>query len=185
VYYSLVRFATEVMDAFHYLILVMDQSSTSMIIVKFSKDEDKGDGQSTDKPTVVELAVDFHLQFTTDRKFTTRKQMQKWVCGEAMKLGFAAVIAKAENGSIKIKAYVEMGCQRGGSHKAYITKKWKATTTLKCNCPFWVRSYLLRCCEWSVNVIDGTHNRIMAKRLESHKYAERLKPEEAILVCEM
>ncbi|MCH80303.1 FAR1-related protein [Trifolium medium] len=33
--------------------------------------------------------------------------------------------------------------------------------------------------EWSVSVIDGTHNHIMAKRLEGHKYVERLKADEA------
>jgi hypothetical protein len=61
-------------------ILVMEQLSTSLVIVKPSKVEDKGDGQSNNKPIVVEPAVDFRQQFTTDRKFSTQKQMQDWVC---------------------------------------------------------------------------------------------------------
>jgi hypothetical protein len=32
---------------------------------------------------VVELAIDFRLQFTTDRKFIGRKEMQEWVFAEA------------------------------------------------------------------------------------------------------
>jgi hypothetical protein len=60
--------------------------------VKPSKVEDKGDGQSNNKPIVVEPAVDFRQQFTTDRKFSTHKQMQDRVCGEAKELGFSAVV---------------------------------------------------------------------------------------------
>ncbi|MCI80993.1 hypothetical protein A2U01_0102265, partial [Trifolium medium] len=37
--------------------------------------------------------------------------MQDWVCGEAQKLGFAAVVAKSDNGGNKRKPYVVMGCQ--------------------------------------------------------------------------
>jgi hypothetical protein len=33
--------------------------------------------------------------------------------------------------------------------------------------------------------LDGTHNYIMTKRLEGHIYAERLIPEETVLVREM
>jgi hypothetical protein len=72
----------------------MDQPNTSLVIVKPSKVKDKGDGQMTNKPMVVESIVVFRLQFTTNRKFTTRKLMQDCVCGEAHKLGFVAVVAK-------------------------------------------------------------------------------------------
>jgi hypothetical protein len=42
----------------------------------------------------VEPAVDFRQQFTTDRKFSTQKQMQDWVCVwiEGV-IGFSAVVA--------------------------------------------------------------------------------------------
>jgi hypothetical protein len=42
--------------------------------------------QSSKKSMVVEPAVDFHLQFTTDRKFNGRKEMQEWVCVEVENL---------------------------------------------------------------------------------------------------
>jgi hypothetical protein len=61
-------------------ILVMYQPSTSLVIVKPTKVQDKGDGQSSYKPVVVEPAFDFRLQFTTDRKFYNVEQMQPWVC---------------------------------------------------------------------------------------------------------
>ncbi|MCI67842.1 hypothetical protein A2U01_0089101, partial [Trifolium medium] len=47
---------------------------------------------------VVESTVDFRLQFTTAIKFTTGQEMQQWVCAEAEKLGFIAVVAKSDNG---------------------------------------------------------------------------------------
>jgi hypothetical protein len=151
--------------------------------VKPSKVEDKIDEQSNNKP--VEPAVDFRQQFTMVRNFSTRQQMQDWVCGEAKKLGFVAVVVKSDNGGNKKKAFVVMGCQRGDAHKAYINKKQEAAETLKCNCPFKVRTYFLSSGEWTVSVIDGTHNHIMANRLEGHKYAKQLIPEKVALVREM
>jgi hypothetical protein len=44
--------------------------------------------------------------------------MQQWVCGEAHKLGFVAVVVKSNNGENNRKTFVVMVCQRGGSHKA-------------------------------------------------------------------
>jgi hypothetical protein len=54
----------------------MDQTSNSLVIVKPSKIEDKGDRQSNNKSMVVEPAVDFCQQFSMDIKFFTRQQMQ-------------------------------------------------------------------------------------------------------------
>jgi hypothetical protein len=46
--------------------------------------------------------------------------MQAWVCGQAKKLGFAAVVAKSDNRANKRRPL--MGCQRGDTHRAYINK---------------------------------------------------------------
>jgi hypothetical protein len=70
---------------------------------------------------VVEPAVDFRQQLTTNKKFSTRQQMQDWVCGEAKKLGFVVVVAKSDNGGNKRKYYVVMGCQRGGPRRVYVS----------------------------------------------------------------
>jgi hypothetical protein len=78
-----------------------------------------------------------------------------------------------------------MGCQIGGKHKAYVNKKRELTATLKCQCPFKVRSYCLSSRQWGVSVINGTHNHKMASRLKGHKYSERLLSNEVILVREM
>ncbi|CAJ2658175.1 unnamed protein product [Trifolium pratense] len=84
--------------------------------------------------------------------------MQQCVCGEAEKLGFIAVVVKSDNGGSYRKAYVLLCCSRGGDHKVYINKKEEDTTTLKCECMFRLKSYLLNCGQWSLNVVDGTHN---------------------------
>jgi hypothetical protein len=47
----------------------MDQSITSLAIVKPSKGEDKGNGQSSNKLMVAEPAVDFRPQFTRIENF--------------------------------------------------------------------------------------------------------------------
>jgi hypothetical protein len=54
----------------------MDQPSNSIVIVKSSNIEDKSNEQSNNKPMVVEPAVDFRQQLTTNKKFSTRQQMQ-------------------------------------------------------------------------------------------------------------
>jgi hypothetical protein len=127
--------------------LVMDQASTLTAIVK---------------PMIVEPAVDHRLHFTTDRKFHNRDQVKDWIGGLAKKLGFVAVTAKFDNGGNNRKPYIVMGCQRGGKHRAYINRKRESTTTLKCQCPFKVRSYCLSSRQWSVSVIEGTHNHKIA-----------------------
>jgi hypothetical protein len=90
----------------------MDQPKTSMVNVKPCKVKDRSNGESTNKSMVVELAFDFRLQFTINRKFTTQKEMQQWICGEARKLGFVVVVAKSDNGGNNRKTSVVMCYQR-------------------------------------------------------------------------
>jgi hypothetical protein len=66
---------------------------------------------------------------------------------------------------------------------AYYNKKREVTTTLKCKCPFRLKSYLLSSGQWSVNIIDETRNHKMAKRFEGHKYVEWLKSKKAGIVA--
>jgi hypothetical protein len=111
--------------------------------------------------------------------------MKDWLVGLAKRLEFVAVTAKSDNGGNNWKPYIVMGCQIGGKHKAYVNKKRELTATLKCQCPFKVRSYCLSSRQWGVSVINGTHNHKMASRLKGHKYSERLLSNEVILVREM
>jgi hypothetical protein len=157
----------------------MDQPKTSMVNVKPCKVKDKSNGESTNKSMVVELAFDFRLQFTINRKFTTRKEMQQWICGEARKLGFVVVVAKSDNGGNNRKTLVVMCYQRMWQSYGLLQQETEVTTTLKCKCSFRLKSYLLSCGQWSVNVIDETHNHKKAKRFEGHKYVEWLKSKKA------
>jgi hypothetical protein len=109
--------------------------------------------------------------------------VKDWIGDIAKKLGFVAVTTKSDNGGNNRKSYIVMSCQRGGTHRAYVNKKWKLTRNLKCQCPFTFRSYCLSSLQWSV--IEGTHNHKMASRLERYKVAEQLLADETILVHEM
>jgi hypothetical protein len=64
---------------------------------------------------VVEPTVDYRPQFTTNRKFSTRQQMQDWVCGQVKKLGFVAVVAKSNNRANKRRPLIY--CDR-------LSKRW-------------------------------------------------------------
>jgi alpha-glucosidase len=106
----------------------MDQASNSAAIVK---------------PMIVEPTVDHREHFITDRKFPNRVQVKDWIGGLVKKLRFVAVTAKSDKGGNNRNPYIVMGCQRGGTHRAYVNKKRELTRTLKCQCPFKVRSYCL------------------------------------------
>ncbi|MCH90815.1 protein FAR1-RELATED SEQUENCE 6, partial [Trifolium medium] len=163
----------------------MDKPSTSRAIVVSSKGDDKGDVQKKKKPMDVQPTADLSAHFATDKQFTTREKFKDWADVVANNLGFTTVILKSDNGNNKRNPFVTLGCQRNGEKKAYVNKKREATTTLKCGCLFMVRSYHLKSGGWTVSVLNGTHNHVMAQRQEGHIYAERLEPEEIELVREM
>jgi alpha-glucosidase len=71
------------------------------------------------------------------------------------------------------------------TNRKYVNKKREATTTVKCNCSFRLGSYLLSSGQWSLNDVDEKSNCKMGKILQGHKYAERLKLEDKVLVREM
>ncbi|MCI31036.1 otubain, partial [Trifolium medium] len=50
--------------------------------------------------------------------------------------------------------------------------------TVKCGCPFKLKSYLLSSGQWSLNVVNSEHKHEMTEDFQGHKYAERLLPEE-------
>ncbi|KAK2398613.1 protein FAR1-RELATED SEQUENCE [Trifolium repens] len=59
------------------------------------------------------------------------------------------------------------------------------TATRKCDCPFRLRGYFLATKKWKLSVVNGEHNHEMAKNLEGHILAGRLKPEEKECVHQM
>jgi hypothetical protein len=50
--------------------------------------------------------------------------VKDWIGDIAKKLGFVAVTTKSHNGGNNRKPYTVMGCQRGGTHRAYVNKKF-------------------------------------------------------------
>ncbi|MCH89189.1 otubain [Trifolium medium] len=71
------------------------------------------------------------------------------------------------------------------SFKEYVQKEREEMTTLKCGCPFKVKSYLLSSRQWSLNVVKGEHNYEMTQHFQGHEYAEWLRLNEKDLVREL
>ncbi|GAU51038.1 hypothetical protein TSUD_411730 [Trifolium subterraneum] len=104
----------------------------------------------------------------------------------ATKAGFTIVIGKSDNGGNRRKPYFLLSCSRGGVYKEKkrkLKKQHIATKTLKCS--FRLRGYFLASHEWKLSVVCGEHNHEMAKTLEGHTLAGRLKPEEKECVQEL
>jgi hypothetical protein len=53
-----------------------------------------------------------------------------------------------------------------------LTRKREEMTTMKYGCVFKVKSYLLSCEQWSLNVVNGEHNHEMTQDFQGHKYVE-------------
>jgi hypothetical protein len=65
----------------------------------------------------VELKVDFHVLFMIDRKFTSRQEMQAWICAEMEKLGFIFMVVKSSNEGNNKKSFLMVSYQRGGEYR--------------------------------------------------------------------
>jgi hypothetical protein len=77
-------------------------------------------------------------------------------------------------------------CERGGSYTEYKKlMRSKIICSVKYECPFRLRGYLLIAGDWSLKVGDGRHNHDMAEVLKSHKIVGRLNPNEHIHLHEM
>nr|ABN08127.1 hypothetical protein MtrDRAFT_AC155880g27v2 [Medicago truncatula] len=77
------------------------------------------------------------------------------------------LIGKSDKGGNGRSAFVTVICEREGSYTEY--KKLirrKISSSVKCECLFRLRGYLLIVRDWSLRVADGTHNHYMAEVFE-------------------
>ncbi|GAU20665.1 hypothetical protein TSUD_230790 [Trifolium subterraneum] len=140
------------------------------------------------EPDVVQpnIVVNTAHYFLKCEKYKVRDDMIKWCRNEAVKAGFTLVIGKSDNGSYRRKKFFVLGCSRGDAYKETKRKlKKEDTATRKFNCPFRLRGYFLASQEWNLSVVCGEHNHELAKNLEGHTLAGRLKPEEKECVHEL
>ncbi|KEH27873.1 hypothetical protein MTR_5g046145 [Medicago truncatula] len=128
-------------------------------------------------PPFVAVCIKQREHFTTKHKFATRNDLLEWVREKARKLGFFTVIGNFDNDDI---------CERGGSYAEYKRKSRREIAgSVKCECPFRMRGYLLTGGDWSLIVGDGKHNHDMTDVLKGHKTVGRLNPNERVHLEEM
>jgi len=146
-----------------------------------------GDAKVEDAPPPIPVVcIDQREHFTTTQKFATRNDLLEWVREKARKLGFSTIIGKSDNGGNGRNTFVTLICERGGSYTEYKRKsRREIASSVKCECPFWLRGYLLTAGDWSVKVGDGKHNHDMTDVLKGHKTAGRLNPNERVHIQEM
>ena len=112
--------------------------------------------------------------------------MLEWVREKAKKLGFTIVIGKSDNGNNGRSAFVIVIWERGGLYKEYKRKtRRKIVGSVKCECRFQMKGYLLIAGDWILKVGDGIHNHDMANVLKGHKTSRHLNPNEHVHLYEM
>ncbi|AES62388.1 FAR1 DNA-binding domain protein [Medicago truncatula] len=137
-------------------------------------------------PPIVAVCINQREHFTTKHKFATRNDLLKWVGEKARKLGFSIVIGKSDNSGNGRSAFVTLICERGGSYTEYKRKSRRQIVgSVKRECPFRLRGYLLAGGEWSLKVGDGKHNHDMTDVLKGHKTVGHLNPNERVHLEEM
>jgi len=110
----------------------------------------------------------------------------EWVREKARKLDFSTIIGKSDNGGNGRSTFVTLICERGGSYTEYKRKSRREIAgSVKCECSFRLRGYLLTAGDWSLKVGDGKHNHDMTDVLKGHKTAGRLYPNERVHLQEM
>jgi len=130
---------------------------------------------------VTPLLIYYCLYFILENTFWGFRVLQK-----ARKLGFSTVIGKSDNGGNGRSAFVTLICERGGSYNEYKRKsRRKVVGSVKCECLFRLRGYLLSGGDWNLKVGDGKHNHDMTDVLKGHKIVGRLNPNERVHLQEM
>jgi len=118
-------------------------------------------------PIPLVVCIDHGEHFTTKQKFATRNDLLEWVREKAMKLGFTTVIGKSDKGGNERSAFVTVICERGGSYKEYKRKtQCKITGSVKYECRFQLRGYLLIASDWNLKVGDGK----LGMSMGTHEY---------------
>jgi len=146
-----------------------------------------GDAKVEDDPPPIPIVcIDQRELFTTKHKFATRNDLLEWVREKARKLDFSTVNGKSDNGGNGRSAFVTLICGRGGSYTEYKRKSRREIAgSVKCECPFRLRGYLLTGSDWSLKVGDGRHNHGMTDVLKGHKTFGHLNPNERVHLQEM
>lgn len=147
-----------------------------------------GDAKVDDAPPPIPrvVCIDHGEHFTTKQKFATQNDLLEWVREKARKLGFTTIIGKSDKGGNGRSAFVTVICERGGSYKEYKRKtRCKIACSVKCECSFRLRGYLLIDGDWSLKVGDGKHNHDMANVLKGHKTVGHLNPNKRVHLYEM
>jgi len=125
------------------------------------------DSPSLVVPPDVVVSIDHQEQFTTKQKFATRNDLMWWVREEARKLGFSTIIDKSYKGGNDINSFVRMIYESGGSYtECKNFSRRRISGSVKCECMFRVRGYLLIVGDWSLKVWDDRRNHEMANVLK-------------------
>jgi len=147
-----------------------------------------GDAKVEDAPPPIPhvACIDHRKHFTTNQRFARHSDLLEWVWEESRKLGFTTVIGKSDKGGNGRSVFVTVICERWGSYTEYKKLTWrKIVGSVKCECLFQLRSYLLIAGDWSLKVCDGRQNHDMEDVLKGHKTTRRLNPNERIHLHKM
>ncbi|KAK2368154.1 hypothetical protein QL285_081379 [Trifolium repens] len=82
------------------------------------------------------INIDLSSHFVTDEGFETKELLLKWARERATPLQFTIVVLRSDNGTVKRKPFIVLGCERGGVYKptGKMLKK-DGLGSRKCGCP--------------------------------------------------
>ncbi|KAI8554783.1 hypothetical protein RHMOL_Rhmol05G0123700 [Rhododendron molle] len=135
-------------------------------------------------PTPTPALYDYTEHFTTDKVFSSEKELVEWIRSTGKRYGFVIIIKASEKFIKNRKPRMRFSCERSGKYRKFVKKSLgeevavkkratRSTGTKKIECPFLLKGVKGND-GWTVSVHNGTHNHPPAVYLEGHSYPGRL-----------
>ncbi|KAG5521641.1 hypothetical protein RHGRI_034013 [Rhododendron griersonianum] len=146
-------------------------------------------------PTPTPTLYDYTEHFTTDKVFSSEKELVEWTRCTGKRNGFVIIIKASKKFIKNCKPRMRFSCERSGKYRKFVKKSLgekvavkkratRSTGTKKIEFPFLLKGVKGNDC-WTVSVHNGTHNHPPAVYLEGHSYPERLSAEQTAMLVDL
>ncbi|KAG5553736.1 hypothetical protein RHGRI_011577 [Rhododendron griersonianum] len=138
---------------------------------------------------------DYTEHFTTDKVFSSEKELVEWTRCTGKRYGFVIIIKASEKFIKNRKPRMRFSCERSGKYRKFVKKSLgeevavkkratRSTGTKKIECPFLLKGVKGND-GWTVSVHNGTHNHPPAVYLEGHSYPGRLLADQTAMLVDL
>ncbi|KAI8538175.1 hypothetical protein RHMOL_Rhmol09G0081600 [Rhododendron molle] len=146
-------------------------------------------------PTPTPTLYDYTEHFTTDKVFSSKKELVEWTRSTSKRYNFVIIIKASEKFIKNRKPRMRFSCERSRKYRKFVKKSLgevvavkkkaaRSTGTKKIEFPFLLKGVKGND-GWTVSVHNGTHNHPPMVYLEGHSYPGRLSTEQTAMLVDL